>query len=689
MFRLLIALFVLLWSLAAPAQPLPPGGPGRENAIETALIAESASVAPGDKVTLAIRMRPDAGWHGYWLNPGEAGVPDRWVWRAPEGVEVGALRYPVPHTLVIGGIMNHVYEGEYALLADVTIPAGATVGTRIPVSVEGDWLACTDEICVPESGTLSTELTVGAGGGGASAQFDAWRAALPRPLGSEARFELADGVFRLAIPYPAGAAAEEPYFFALTDRVLDYGAEQRVGREGDWLVIEVPGIADAATMARVEGLLSLGGGQGLTLRAIPGPVPQVATRAAGAESASAPTGWRLVLLALGGAILGGLLLNIMPCVFPILSLKALSLARAGSNGAEARRDALAYSAGVILVCVALGGALLALRASGAAVGWAFQLQDPRIVLLLLLLVTAIALNLLGLFELPGLGGGQRLAGRGGATGSFWTGALAAFVATPCTGPFMAAALGAALVLPAFAALAIFAGLGLGLALPFLAIGFIPALRRLLPKPGPWMARFRRLMSIPMFLTALALVWLLWRLTGEQGLGVGLVAIVAIGAGLLLIGRLQRRGGGAWRFAAPALAGAALFAVLVFPAEPIASRANAGGVLAAEPFSTTRLAELRAEGRPVFAYFTADWCITCKANEAAAIERAEVAKSFEQADVAVLVGDWTSGDPAIGRFLESHGRSGVPLYLWYAPGEEPEILPQVLTPGALSALAGPA
>jgi thiol:disulfide interchange protein len=394
-----------------------------------------------------------------------------------------------------------------------------------------------------------------------------------------------------------------------------------------------------------------------------------------------------ILVALVGAVLGGLLLNIMPCVFPILSLKALSLARAGGDERAARQEALAYAAGVLLVCIALGGALLALRAGGAAYGWAFQLQDPRVILFLFLLVTAISLNLAGLYELPAVTGGDSLASKGGTSGAFWTGALAAFIATPCTGPFMGAALGAALILPTAAALAIFGGLGLGLALPFLALGFIPALRRRLPKPGPWMSRFRRILSVPMFLTALALAWILGRQSGPDGMALGLAAALLLGLALWWAGRRQGRQDRQSRAWLP-VAGAALaiFAALALvPGVARPAAAQEGGVLRAEPFSEARLAQLQQDGRPVFVYFTADWCVTCKVNEKAVLEREEVAQAFSDRNISVLVGDWTRGDPAIGRFLESHGRSGVPLYLYYSPGQPVEILPQILTVTRVTAL----
>ena len=302
-------------------------------------------------------------------------------------------------------------------------------------------------------------------------------------------------------------------------------------------------------------------------------------------------------------------------------------------------------------------------------------------------MTAIALNLAGLFEVNVSAGnaGHKLASQGGAAGSFWTGALAAFVATPCTGPFMAGALGAALVLPPLAGLLVFAGLGLGLALPFLALGFIPALRRRLPKPGPWMATLRQILSIPMFLTAVALAWVLGRQAGVGGMALGLLASLALGLALWWLG-LRQRGGGS--FALPLTGGlAAGIAALVMVGgmTPTASSIEAPQGLAAQPFSADRLAALQAAGEPAFVYFTADWCVTCKVNERGALADADVAAAFARAGIKVLVGDWTNGDAAISAFLESKGRSGVPLYLFYDRDGRMTELPQILTPGQLIAL----
>jgi thiol:disulfide interchange protein len=309
------------------------------------------------------------------------------------------------------------------------------------------------------------------------------------------------------------------------------------------------------------------------------------------------------------------------------------------------------------------------------VGWAFQLQDPRTIVVLLLLAVAITLNLLRTFELP------VLAGEHNPAGSFGTGALAAFVATPCAGPFLGAALGTALLLPAYGSIVVFAALGLGLAIPFLLVAFIPSLRTRLPQPGPWMARFQRFLAIPMAATAAGCLWLLWRQGGPSARVMGLAAVALLALLLWFVGSRQRRGSTVgWAAVAGALVLTGVAAAMV-PRSPVASsRVPLGASAWSEGAVRTEL----AKGHPVFVYFTADWCLTCKANEAAAIERESTRDAFAKAGVKVLVGDWTNGDPAITRFLESRGRAGVPLYLWYEPGKpEPEELPQILTPGMLS------
>ncbi|WP_448661825.1 protein-disulfide reductase DsbD family protein [Sphingomonas sp. CJ20] len=665
MIRWLAALLSLaLW--VAPAAAQPGAGPH----VRMTLVAETATPAPGSEVTLAIDATPQPGWHAYWENPGDAGLSARAAWTLPPGAQAGPIRYPVPQRLTIAGLMNYVYEGPYALLVTLKLPDAAP-GTAIPVRVKLDYLVCTDSLCVPEKAELATELRIGTPGAERRAQFDTWRAAMPRPLNAQAQFQAADGRIRIGVPYPAAAPLADAYFYPLTQGAIDYAAPQTIARDGDRIVIET---AAKGTPATIDGVLAIGK-QGFTVHATPGAV---------AAPAAPESVWMATLIAFLGAVLGGVILNIMPCVFPILSLKALSLAKSNHADARPRGEALAYTAGVVLVCLALGGILLGLRAGGATVGWAFQLQDPRVILLLLLLVAAIAFNLAGLFEINAPGVVNRAAARG-TGGAFATGALAAFIATPCAGPFMAGALGAALVLPWPAALAVFGGLGLGIALPFLLLGFVPALRRRLPKPGAWMATLRHILAVPMFATGLALAWVLGQQAGVDGMATGLGAAMLLALGLWWGGARQRRGRSrAWLPALPLVVAALAALALVHPQAAETARATPAGT---EPFSEARLAQLTAQGRPVFAYFTADWCLTCKVNEKAVIETQAVTQALADGKVAVLVGDWTNGDPALGRFIEAHNRAGVPLYLWYKPGTSaPQVLPQILSQSMLVDLA---
>ena len=644
--------------------------------IQPRLVAESSAPAAGAPVAVALDMRTEKGWHGYWSNPGEAGFAPRLKWTLPKGVTlVGEPAFPVPQTLIVADLMNYVFEGDHALIMRFDVAAGLAKGTPLPIRLDAEWLVCTDEVCVPEKGTFALDLKVGDGVRDSQAAFDAFRGKLPVPLGSSATFARTSGQLRVAIPFPASAKIGTPHFFPATPGLIVDAAPQQFSRSGDQLLLTMTAPKDAA--GAVGGILSLGDGRGLQIAAQAGVVPPDAKPLG--ETASALTA---ILLAIGGAVLGGLILNVMPCVFPIVSLKALSLARAGGNEAAAKREALAYTGGVMLTCVALGAVVLGLRAAGTQVGWAFQLQSPWIVFVLLLLATAITLNLAGAFELRAFGGGEALAGKGGVQGSFWTGVLAAFVATPCTGPFMAAALGAALVLPVAAALAVFAGLGLGLALPFLAIGFVPALRRMMPRPGAWMGKFQRFLSVPMALTVVALLWLEYQQQGNVAGDWALVTVAVIGVGAFWsrfrqpVGRPIVMAG----IMGVMLAGGAA-AIKVDRINGNAAIANAG-----MPFSADKLAALRAEGKPVFLYFTADWCLTCKVNEKSAIETRVAQAAFKAGGVTVMTGDWTNGDAAITRFLGEQGASGVPLYLYYPKGGgEPKQLPQILTPGLLAGL----
>jgi DsbC/DsbD-like thiol-disulfide interchange protein/cytochrome c biogenesis protein CcdA len=678
---ILAALFtVVMAANASAAAPRP-----HHMAVE--LVAETDSPAPGSTITLAVSMTPEKGWHGYWKRPGDAGFPTRLNWNLPSGASAGEAGYPVPTTLVIAGLMNHVFEQAYALLVPVQIPSGLAVGTAFPISLKTQYLVCTSTICVPESAEVHLNLTIGNGtvDQARSATFDAWRRTLPRPLGSPVTYERHGKEIRFAFPLPQAVHVAAPHLFAGTEQAIIDGATQTFARDGDRLIVSTA--VGATDVPVLDGVLAIGDGTGLSFSATAGVIPSVPGSGAG-PSVSA------MLTALLAAIAGGLILNVMPCVFPILSLKALSLARAGGSEKEVRHEAIAYTVGAIAMCVILGSVILVLRSFGNQVGWAFQLQDPRIVFILVLLTGAIGFNLAGLFELGMISGGSELAARGGKTGAFWTGFLAAFVATPCTGPFMAGAVGAALVLPAAVAIFIFAGLGLGLALPFLALGYMPSLRRRLPRPGAWLDRLRKILAVPMFATALGLAWVLGHQTDADGVIVAFGGLLILAIGLWTTGLFQRgfRTWASW----PALAATAiaLGGLVLLPRSGTQpgmqpgthSDAEAATTSSVVAFDTAKLAGLRAAGKPVFLYFTADWCLTCKVNERVAIDQPETRKAFAESGVTTMVGDWTNGDPAITRFLASQGRSGVPFYLWYRPHQDGTLLPQILSTSTLVAAA---
>jgi DsbC/DsbD-like thiol-disulfide interchange protein/cytochrome c biogenesis protein CcdA len=625
------------------------------------LLVESAGTADGSRrETYALHFTPDPGWHGYWINPGDAGYGLQLEWDIPPEW-IGEAQYPVPQTLLIQGLMNHVYERDYAVLVPVRVPASETLYDRGPAAVEAQWLACTDKICVPERATLTARNVA------PDPRLDAWRAAIPALIDQRGSFELTKDRLRIGIPLPASLKIAAPHVFPNNEELVDYAAPQDFWRDGDLLIVELTLKPGAAVPAGVSGILKLDdAGNGVRFEADAGDVPEGGTRLDTGDTGDLPALWLLLAMALGG----GLLLNIMPCVFPILSLKAMSLARANETEAAARRDGLAYTAGVVLACLALGALMLALRAAGNEIGWAFQLQEPGVVVALLVLATVITANFAGLFELPSLSVTSDK-----PFGAFATGLLAAFVATPCIGPFMAAAMGAALLLPTEQGLLLFVALGLGIALPFLLLGFVPPLRKLLPRPGNWMNIFRKVMAVPMGLTALALVWLVWQLGGPwfaiaSALLAGAVVIALSCPGYRLLG---------W--------GLAVVAAISLTQMPEHKREVEQGLIAAQPFSEAALAKARASGKPVFVWFTADWCLTCKVNEGVAIEREATRAAFEKAGVIAIKGDWTRRDAEITRFLTAQGVGGIPLYLWYpAGGGEPQQLPQLLAPDSLVTLA---
>lgn len=661
--RLFACLFALLAITMAKAE----AAPVRTENAEAELVAEGAAV-PGQPLTVALRLKARPGWHTYWQNPGDTGLATTIAWTLPPGASAGPIQWPLPSALPVGPLTNYGYKGEVWLLSDIAVPVGFT-GDSFDLKARADWLICA-EICVPEGADLSLRVPVAAQPAPDAAQslaFERTRALLPLPLPDPLVASRAGTALEILLP--EALLPRTAHFFPLDGDVVVAAAPQAL--EGSRLTATLePGFAGD----RLRGVLVLesdGWTRGFTVDAPlagavpppPAPVPAVQAE---------PIGLALALLF---AFLGGLILNLMPCVLPVLSIKVMSLA---GHGQGARAQGIAYSLGVVACFLVLATALIALRAGGEAIGWGFQLQSPAVVAVLAYLFFGLGLWMLDLVSFGNrlMGVGEGLTRRGGVAGSFGTGLLAAVVATPCTAPFMGAALGYALTRPSVEALAIFVALGLGLSSPFLLISFVPGLARLLPRPGQWMVRLKKILAFPLFGSA---VWLLWVLAVQTGA----TAVATAGTGLLLIGFAafvlrEFEGIGGRLVALAALIGA--LAIAVLPAggpSPRAVAIEAGS----EPFTPARLAELRAAGKPVFVNLTAAWCITCLVNEQVALDRPAVKKALADTGTAYLVGDWTNRDPEITRLLAENGRSGVPLYLLYrVGGGAPVVLPQLLTEG---------
>jgi thiol:disulfide interchange protein DsbD len=680
--RIALALLFLLAALPAVAQIAP--GPK----VQARLIAEQGEIAPGKSVTVALEEVIKPGWHTYWSNPGEAGLPTEIKWNLPNGWKAGAIAWPYPKRLPVGPLMNYGYESKVWLLTTITAPADAKPGDIVNLKAAAGWLVC-KEVCVPEDTTLSLPLTVSADPAAPYAtvkeQFDSWCAKIPTPSPWHATFHAGEALdLFVASPALAKAQLTDAVFYPAREGVIEGMAAQQRATARDGLVLRLTPAKGGKGLQVLSGVLVLtsadGSVQALDIEAHPGAVPN-------ADFGIAQGGGLLVAILF--ALIGGLILNLMPCVLPILAMKALAIAnQAHGEKALARRDGFAYGLGAILTFAAIGLLLVLLRAGGQAIGWGFQLQEPVAVAFFALLVFAVGLNLSGVFEVGNVTAGDALARRGGWIGSFFTGVLAVAVAAPCTAPFMAAALGYALTQTAVTALLVFLALGIGFALPFVLIGLAPALLRFLPRPGAWMLTFKQLLAFPMYGAAAWLLWVLSQETAGAGLAAALAAMVtlAFAAWVWSASRLaSSRGrvtGTVFTLAGLAATGA-LLAFVHQAAAPAAAAPTAAAGIASEPYSAEKLAELRAQNRPVFVDATAAWCITCLVNEKVALSGDAVHQAFASKHVAYLVADWTNRNAQITALLAAHGRSGVPLYLYYAPGaSDAVILPQVLTETAV-------
>ena len=667
-------LLILLLALVSPAPKAAEAPALRTDHLDSRLVAAQTAAVPGTTLRLGLWLQHDPEWHTYWLNPGDSGLPTRIMLELPPGFGPGEIQWPVPERLPVPPLVNFGYSGTLVLPLDVTVPADFAA-EELLIEASADWLICRVE-CLPGEGRYTLRLPVADSAAADSRWAEVFAAAerrQPVPVAAGATVSFTAETVELRLPAGLDPAPDAGWiYFPATPQVTSNSVEPRwlETDAGPALVLPKSDYFYTAP-ERFEFLLARGE-TGLMFTALPG-VPEAAVgTTAGLPPAPGTPG---LLAALGLAVLGGLILNLMPCVFPVLFLKAAGAMEAGGNRVLLRRHGLLYAAGVVASFVVVAGVLLALRASGEALGWGFQLQSPAFVAALVLLFFVMAMNFAGLFEFSGrlAGAGQQLAQGHGDRAAFFTGVLACLVASPCTAPFMGVALGVALTLPLAGALAIFAALGLGLALPILALGWVPGLAPLLPRPGPWMDMFRRLLAFPLLLTVTWLLWVYGEQTSVLAMSWLLAALVGAAFGLWLL-----RFGRGWRLAAwVILAAAVALPLLRAPAPdapgPATSSASAG------TWSPAELAAARAAGEPVLVNMTAAWCITCLANERVALSSPRVAEALAAKGVRYLKGDWTRRDSDITAYLESYGRSGVPLYVLYpGPGREPVVLPQLLT-----------
>jgi thiol:disulfide interchange protein/DsbC/DsbD-like thiol-disulfide interchange protein len=671
-------------------------------------------VAPGKTVWLGLQLAHQPQWHTYWKNPGDSGLPTTMAWTLPAGLTAGDIDWPVPRKFPIGHLANYGYEGTVLLPVPVTVGPDfrpSPLSPQVTVRLKAQWLVCKTE-CIPEEGEFALSLPVQGATALHAAVFDAALKARPQGLATTGtRQARIDGqALELTLSgLPARLQGQTLAVFFETGGLIETAATPRQRwQDGTWTA-QVPLSPHRAVSPAQVPVVVAAAGQGwrveLPVAGTWPALPPVATvppaledalrrnaQEAGSSETQAGTPASF-LLALLGALIGGLILNLMPCVFPVLAVKVVGFAQHGADARTRRIGGLAYTAGVVAAFIALGAMLLALRAAGEQLGWGFQLQSPAVVAALAVLFTLIGLNLAGVFEvgqvLP-----SRLASlqaRHPAADACLSGLLAVAIASPCTAPFMGASLGLAVTLPPAQALALFATLGLGMALPYLAASLWPAVGRWLPRPGAWMDVFRRLMAFPMFATVAWLVWVLGQQNGIDGAAALLVILITL-ALVAWSGSLQGR---ARRIVAMigviALAGAAWsLGPWVWRAPATATSPIGAGIgpdnpsSPWQPWSATQVDALLAQGRPVFVDFTAAWCVTCQYNKATTLADRTVLAAFAARNVALLRADWTRRDPAITAALAALGRTGVPVYVLYAPGRAPRVLTELLSPAEVQA-----
>ncbi len=704
--------------------------------VEAELVSEKTAIEPGKPFSVALRLKMQEHWHTYWRNPGDSGLPTRIAWSLPQGYQADTIQWPYPQKLPLGPLMNFGFEGEVFLLTTITPPSTIKAGNEVKLGARAEWLVCKD-VCIPENGDLSLTLPVSTTAGSFSrwqSDFVSARAAHAVKLTDWKTASSVQGkqaLIRITAPGNFKGALAGLAFYPFRDNVIENAAPQTLVQRGNDYILSVP-LAEPlpADLKELAGVLVSPNGWGsfagkaIQVGADPGqpavkmlpaasitpapatlssllsssttdvsPTPPSVSSGVASAVSSKPSANDLSLwLALVFAFIGGLILNLMPCVFPVLGIKVMSFVRvAGENPRLLRTQGLVFLSGVVVSFWALAGVLLVLRAGGQALGWGFQLQSPGFVTALAILFMLMALNLVGVFEV-----GARLQNAAGdinAKGiyseAFFSGVLATLVATPCTAPFMGSALGFTLSQPPAVAILVFTALAFGMAAPLTLLAFFPAGRKWLPKPGAWMETFKQFMAFPLFATV---VWLAWVLGVQRGND----AVMHLLAGLLLVAIA------AWVYGRWGRAGSKFVYVVtlvllvggIVLAWPDASQAPAAsaqgdpaskpGELAWQPYSKARLEQLRAQGKTVFVDFTAAWCITCQLNKRVALQNAAVVQEFAALDIVPLKADWTNQDPAITAALAEFGRNAVPLYVLYVGAAPPLVLPEILTPSVVLA-----
>ena len=655
-------------------------------------------VGPGKSVWVGLQIAHQPEWHTYWKNSGDSGLPTVLDFKLPAGIDPGEIAWPTPKKIPIGTLANYGYEGTVLLPVPLKV-AQTFSGNQLDIKLRASWLVCKKE-CIPQEGDFALSIPVKSSTALSGAAFQAAFDATPKPIKTEAsQIQVSGQTLSVSLAgLPASLAGKKLEFFPETGGVTEPAAPWTQAWQGNVWTAQIPlsaqrtegpsvmpvVVAFSTTALRIEAPVQ--GEWPKVAAAVQVPPELQAALKANATSGAAPiqaagtgstplTFWAALL----GAFIGGMILNLMPCVFPVLAIKVVSFVNVKDQRTRVATG-LAYTAGVTLSFLALGALLLGLRAAGEQLGWGFQLQSPAVVAALAVLFTLMGLNLAGLFEFGSFLPSRvaSLQAKNPTIDSFLSGVLATAIASPCTAPFMGASLGYAVGLPAVQALAVFAAIGLGMALPYLAASAVPAIANALPRPGAWMVTFKQLMAFPMFATVVWLVWVLGQQSGIDGAGALLGLLVLMS---LTVWALTLKGTARAAIASFSIAACAYFMWAIGPnITKIQDSGSVSNTLAPgwQAWEPGRVDQLTATGQSVFVDFTAAWCVTCQYNKKTTLANADVLKDFSSKKVALLRADWTRRDPAVTAALAQLGRSGVPVYVIYKPGRAPVVLSEVLS-----------